>query len=92
MPRYIKKPIPIEAFQWTGDKKQEYDPEWMGTEIKAGNIWFNGHNDNMMMIISTAHGIVSAELGDWVLRNSEGLITVLDHIKFTSIYDIKNEN
>ena len=32
--KYRKKPVVIEAFQWTGGPEQEDDPEWIIEAIK----------------------------------------------------------
>ena len=38
--KYRKKPVEIEAFQWTGGPDQEEDPEWIIEAIKRGYAWF----------------------------------------------------
>ena len=38
--KYRKKPVVIEAFQWTGGPEQEDDPEWIIEAIKSKVAWF----------------------------------------------------
>lgn len=46
--KYKKKPIIIDAFQWTGGPEQEDDPEWILNAINTGDAWFeNPGTDNV---------------------------------------------
>jgi hypothetical protein len=67
--KYRKKPIIIEAFKWTGGPDQTEDPVWIIEAIKTGNVFF----DDCTMKIKTLEGIMTANIGDWIIQgvNSE---------------------
>ena len=59
MPQYRKKPVVIEAIQWTGDNYSEVYEflEWED-EGEMGE-WFN---------IETKEGTMTAFIGDWIIK------------------------
>lgn len=65
MAKYIKKPVPVEAVQWTGTNY---------TEI----IRFTGsrcqflRKGNVTIIIPTLEGDMGAKDGDYIIRGVEG--------------------
>ena len=70
MSKFIKKPIVIEAFRWTGDQDQTEDPLWAIEAIKNGSVFFEGG----LMKIITLEGIMTAERGDYVIKGIKGEI------------------
>jgi hypothetical protein len=70
MSKFIKKPIVIEAFRWTGDQDQTEDPLWIIEAIKAGNVLF----ESGIMKIITLEGVMTAERGDYVIKGIKGEI------------------
>lgn len=70
MARYRKKPVVIEAFQWTGGVDQLEDPEWIVRAIQDEDVYF----DQGVMMISTLEGNLSAQPGDWIIQGVEGEI------------------
>ncbi|OMF48602.1 hypothetical protein [Paenibacillus peoriae] len=73
MAKYRKKPVVIDAFQWTGDIDQKEDPEWAVQAIKRGVIRFDklGTSD-VTMIVSTLEGPLRAKRGDYIIRGVKG--------------------
>jgi len=68
MPRYRKKPVEIEAVQWTGNNYVEVGSlvelsDWDGHSVSIGN---DG------LVIHTREGDMRADPGDWVIRGVAG--------------------
>lgn len=57
--KYRKKPVVIEAIQWTGDNKEQ-----MKQFIK-NNIYFTGNGE---LHIFTLEGEMSAAVGDYIIK------------------------
>ena len=73
--KYRKKPIVIEAFKWTGGPEQEDDPIWCIDKIKEGEIWFtNTGTVACEMKIRTLEGIMTAQVGDYIIQGIKGEI------------------
>lgn len=73
--KYKKKPVIIDAFQWTGGPEQEDDPEWILNAINIGAAWFeNPGTDNVKLMIRTLEGIHEATVGDYIIRGIKGEI------------------
>lgn len=66
--QFRKKPIVIEAFQWTGGPDQTDDPEWIVEAINAGNVGFDKDGLNIV----TLEGVLTASSGDWIIRGVKG--------------------
>lgn len=74
MARYSKKPVVIEAVQWTG-KFYECDemPEWLvaaeaGATGCPGSIWRTGDR----LRVGTLEGDHTAMPGDWIIQGVKG--------------------
>lgn len=69
MPRYVKKPIKIEAVRWTGDNHDE-------VHDLVGDAW--GHTviakepPGTDLVIETLEGVMTAQPGDWIIKGVEG--------------------
>lgn len=73
MALYRKKPVVIEAFQWTGRHDQIEDPEWLVEAIKNGTVFFGVRDDGGCdMIIETLEGAMRATAGDFVIKGVKG--------------------
>lgn len=71
--KYRKKPVVIEAFRWTGDAEQEEDPIWVIKAIERGEVAFvEVGTPYCTMKISTLEGIMTAQLGDYVIQGVKG--------------------
>lgn len=70
--KYRKKPIVIDAFKWTGCPAQLEDPDWVVSAIKAKDIWFTPAGPDIEMFIATLEGIMTARLGDYIIRGIKG--------------------
>lgn len=73
--KYRKKPVVVEAFKWTGGIKQSEDPEWIVEEIKKGNVWFDRpFTEPTTMKIKTLEGVMTAQIGDYIIQGVNGEI------------------
>lgn len=61
---YIKKPIPVEAIQWTGNNFNEIYDFIIGQPIVVTT--FNE------LVISTLEGDMKAPVGSWIIRGPLG--------------------
>lgn len=59
---FRKKPVKIEAFQFTGEGDNNYAlPAWCGGKLVEGSI-----------LIPTLEGTMKASLGDWIIKGVQG--------------------
>jgi uncharacterized protein YeeX (DUF496 family) len=67
MRRYVKKPIEIEAVQWTGDNRREIFDfctlSYFNTDFETGNLKLN---------IQTLEGNMEASVGDYIIKGIKG--------------------
>jgi len=59
--KYRKKPVVIEAVQWTGKNKREIANFMQGCISQGGSLF-----------ISTLEGQMTASVGDWVIKGVKG--------------------
>ncbi len=62
--RYIKKPIPVEAIQWTGNNFPE-----MRAFMHDAHTFITMHNE---LVIPTLEGEMRAAVGSYIVRGIEG--------------------
>lgn len=76
MAKYRKKPVVIEAFQWTGGPDQTEDPEWIVEAMKRGDVYVDGGtpHQHVRLMIKTLEGVMSAIPGDWIIKGVKGEI------------------
>ena len=66
MAKYRKKPVVIEAVQWTGINGIE-----VHSFLSGGTRPFQTDKD-MRIEIETLEGVVTASVGDWIIRGISG--------------------
>ena len=66
MPFYVKKPVVVEAIQWTGNNTQEID---VFTESQFLEVERNGVR---MLAIFTLEGTMEARIDDWIIKGVNG--------------------
>jgi len=89
MSKFVKRPVVIEAFRWTGDQDQTEDPLWIIKAIKAGNVLFG---DGIMKIL-TLEGIMTVNRGDYVIKGIKGEIYPCKPDIFELTYEpVESEN
>lgn len=73
--KFKKKPVEIDAFQWTGDINQTEDPEWIVAAIREDRVVVHSlGSEHMQLIIETLEGTMAAKPGDWIIRGVKGEI------------------
>ena len=68
--RYRKRPVTIEAFQWTGDHDQIDDPVWIVKAMREGTVWYDVESKTLR--IETLEGEMVASSGDWIIQGVKG--------------------
>lgn len=71
MAKFRKKPVVIEAFQWTGGPDQTEDPEWIAAAIKRGDVYYQG-GETPYLTIETLEGKMRANPGDYIIKGVKG--------------------
>lgn len=79
MPKYIEKPMIVDAVKWTGKNCEEILDFIQAKEIKHGLT-----NDNL--IIKIFHGEIRADLGDYIIKDRLGKIFILSEHDFNASY------
>jgi len=82
MKKYRKKPVVIEAYQWTG-KLEECRKEFL-KEIEEGKIRYRTCN---ILEVATLNGPVLVSCGEWIIRGVEGEIYPCDSKIFDKTYE-----
>lgn len=88
MSKFKKKPIEIEAIQWSGDEFNEF-PEWL-REAWSKNIMID--EGSIMRIGNTIHintleGTMVAQPGDWIIKGINGELYPCKPDIFEKTYD-----
>lgn len=90
MPKYVKKPVVIEAIKWEGQQELKDFPVWIQEAIKEQTVWFgiNSHNDaTPIMLIETLEGIHKAQVGDYIIQGVKGELYPCKPDIFEATYD-----
>ena len=67
MRKYVKKPVVVEAVQWTGDNRREifdFCPlSYFNTDYETGNLHLK---------VQTLEGTMEASVGDYIIKGIKG--------------------
>ncbi|HUV64116.1 MAG TPA: hypothetical protein VMW24_09465 [Sedimentisphaerales bacterium] len=92
MAKYRKKPVVIDAFQWTGGPDQTEDPEWIVEAIKNRSVRFARIDElDVTMMIDTLEGTMSARIGDYIIRGIQGELYPCKPDIFERTYELIEE-
>ena len=89
--KYVKKPMPIEACQWTGNNEDELRM-FVGTDI------YFDTNDRVKMegiknvYISTLEGQMRGHIGDYIIKGIHGEFYPCAKNIFEESYDVYDGN
>ena len=75
--KYVKKPIVVEAFQWTGDNAPGEFPDWFRAAVIINKVVFvksNFTGRSICMNIQTLEGTMLAIPGDYLIQGVKGEI------------------
>jgi len=64
--KYRKKPVEVEAVQWTGDNYFEVE------KFTGGNIMYKYRAEDKKLMISTLEGHITASNGDFIIKGVKG--------------------
>ncbi len=88
MPKFVKKPVVIDAFIWTGGPDQMEDPPWICEAMENNDVWVTKRPSALLQLaIRTASGVVFASRGDYIIRGVDGEIYHCPPGVFTATYD-----
>lgn len=79
MKHYVKKPVIIQAIQFTGSNINE-----LLAELPKGNI----RSIEGEYFVETNHGIARVQCSDWVILNSSGETYPITNEEFLKNYEI----
>lgn len=91
--KFRKKPVVIEAIQYTGDNLEEVIA-FTGKHPKFDE-WFKSWeeyqlhvlNDKMIFKIFTLEGVMDASIGDWIIKGVKGEFYPCKHDIFSATYE-----
>lgn len=87
MPRFRKKPVVIEAVQFTGTNRDEvlaFAGKDINDTVVEGDVRFPA------MFIPTLEGVMEASVGDWIIRGVAGELYPCKPEIFEATYDPEN--
>lgn len=67
MPKFRKKPVVIDAMQWTGGNINDLW-DWAG----ADNIYGPTEASPLRLYVAANDAWLNLEVGEWIIRDSEG--------------------
>jgi hypothetical protein len=88
MIKWRKRPVVVDAFKWTGGPDQTEDPEWVVAAIRDGDVSFeNIGTKNVKLLVHTLEGIMTADVGDYIIRGVKGEIYPCKPDIFAATYE-----
>lgn len=81
--KFRKKPVVIEAMQYTDDKSAVVIYDW------SGGVF---HYANGQQQVSTEEGVMAASPGDWIIRGSHGEFYPCKPDIFDAVYEPVKES
>ena len=67
MRKYVKKPVTVEAVQWTGDNRKDI---WDFCTLAYCNTDFE--TGDLHLMIQTLEGVMEASVGDYIIKGIKG--------------------
>lgn len=89
---YRKKPVEIEARQWTGDSGSTYEIKWWTEQHHAALYEISplGDEDNTLLI-GTLEGNMTVRKGDYIIKGVKGEFYPCREDIFLETYDLVKE-
>ena len=91
MSKYRKRPVIIDAFQWTGDQNQTEDPTWIIEALNAKKVKIVGSGKLCIMSIETLEGVMTGRVGDFIIKGVQGEIYPCKPDIFNQTYEKVDE-
>ena len=82
MEKFVKKPVVVEAFQMTKERRWD-NKDWPGWLSQAWNkvspsaegaMWCDREKPHEQLYIGTLEGVLKVSFGDWIIRGVKGEI------------------
>lgn len=92
MAKYRKKPVVVEAFQFTAQPWDQF-PEWI-REPKAPSVVYGDDKEGeggYFLAILTLEGTMTAHVGDWIIRGVNGELYPCKPDIFEKTYELVEE-
>lgn len=86
MAKYRKKPVVIEAWQWTPPELTEM-PEFIREAIDQGALHPNLEAHPPCVMVDTLEGRMCGEVGDWIIQGVKGEIYPCKPDIFAATYE-----
>lgn len=85
MPRFRKKPVEIEAYEFN-NRISNPIPVWLTQALDRGDVWFQG-GAAPYLTIRTLEGDMRASEGDWIIKGVQGEIYPCKPDIFAATYE-----
>ncbi len=89
MPKYRKKPVVVEAIQWTGDN---WEDVWDFINDEKGDIRTYEQQLDKTIKIRTLEGDMIASVNDWIIREIKGELYPCKPDIFEATYELVKED
>jgi hypothetical protein len=91
MPKFTKKPVQIEAVQFTADAdaNEAADGLFRWLDAECPDYWYD--DDTQQIVIPTLEGDMRASVGDWIIRGVQGEFYPCKPDIFEATYDAVSE-
>lgn len=87
---YIRKPEPVEAFQWLRDSDRKDWPQWAQDfegELSLGSTQKLGMSGIGTLLVPIAGQVKNANPGDFIVQISKTELAIYPPAKFAELYD-----
>jgi hypothetical protein len=87
--QFRKRPVVIEAVQFTEQETAHWQnaPEWLSGAVEDGKIYTEGGK----LCIVTLEGVMTANLGDWIIKGVKGELYPCKPDIFAATYEPAGE-
>lgn len=87
MPKFRKKPVEVEAFNWSGPWQSAIAPDWLQEAFAKNGGAGSAYQESGGVNIITLEGAMHANNGDWIIRGVKGEIYPCKPDIFTATYE-----
>ena len=84
--KYRKKPIVVEAWQWSGENKEKF-PDWLRNQIDIQFVNIDETIGLRLLLIDTQHGAAECSEGDFIIKGVKGELYLCKPDIFEATYE-----
>lgn len=88
MAQYRKRPVIIEAVQWTGSNFEEICSTFNSLDVSCNIVW---SPEKETLAIPTLEGTMLANIGDWIIRGVAGEVYPCKPNIFEKTYEVVSD-